>query len=196
MAYPFIVVEGIDGAGKATQVEHIRKLAKRRRDRVFLHKFPTESAKKIHDHLDGKIKLSEDELFLEYSKDIQKIQGEIKRHLGLGWVICDRYAISTVAYQSVQKDIDERMEQIEKMKLQKPDTIIWIDLPVEVAMERKQKQKTPDVHEADKKFLQTVSENYEHLYESEFMCQNWIRVWGDEEQNIIAKEIRNALFED
>ena len=196
MAYPFIVIEGIDGAGKATQVDYLSKLAKRRRDRVFLHKFPTESAAKIHEHLNGKIKLSEDELFELYSKDIEKFQDGIKRHLGLGWVICDRYAISTVAYQSVNEKIEKRVEQIEQMKLLKPDTVIWIDLPVDVAAARKQKQKTPDVHEADRKFLQKVSDNYLHLYENEFMCSNWIRVWGDEKPEIIAKELRNALFEE
>lgn len=196
MAYPFIVVEGIDGAGKATQVEELQKLAKRRRDRVFVHKFPTQDAKKIHEYLNGKIKLSEDELFEQYSQDIQKFQEEIKRQLGLGWVICDRYAISTVAYQSILSDLQTRIKQIEKKQFAKPDTIVWIDLPVEVAMSRKAKQKTPDRHEADRKFLQKVADNYIKLYETEFMCSNWIRVWGDENPTIIAKEIRNALFEE
>jgi len=193
MTYPFIIVEGIDGAGKATQVEELQKLARKRRERVFVHKFPTQNPKKVHEHLQGKTKLSEDELFEQYSKDIMEVQDKIKYDLGLGWVICDRYIVSTVAYQSVEAGIEKRIAQIEKMNLLKPDTIIWIDLPVDVAMERKSKQKTPDRHEADRKFLEKVAQNYEELYKREFLIENWIRVWGDEEPRIITKEIRNAL---
>jgi len=193
MAYPFIVVEGIDGAGKAVQIEELKKMAKKRRERVYVHKFPTPAAKKIYEHLNGKVKLSEDELFEAYSKDIQNSQSQIKRDLGLGWVICDRYAISTVAYQSVETSIEKRIAQIDFLNFAKPDRIILLELPVSVAMKRKAGQKIPDRHESDKKFLEAVAQNYSKLYSTEFMCRNWVCVDADAEPKIVAKQIRESF---
>ncbi|MFH0927564.1 MAG: dTMP kinase [Candidatus Micrarchaeota archaeon] len=193
MAYPFIVVEGIDGAGKEAQVERLADMARRRRERVFVHKFPTASAAKIHEHLSGGKKLDEDELFSLYSKDIMDGQEEIGRHIGLGWVICDRYLMSTAAYQAVESPLEKRVSEIEALGALKPSMVIWIDLPVDVAMKRKAGQKKPDRHESDGEFLGRVAANYEELYRRGFMCKEWARIDGVGSIEEVAKKIRAVL---
>lgn len=193
MAYPFIVVEGIDGAGKAAQIEELKKMAKKRRERIFVHKFPTETARDVHKHLEREIELDEEKLFEAYLTDIARMQEEIRRNLGLGWVVCDRYAISTVAYQSVKAPIEKRIAQVEAQGLLKPDKIIWIDVPVEIAMGRKAAQKTPDRHEADREFLGKVAENYLELYRKSFMCEDWTRIDGNAPVQTVAKRVRESF---
>lgn len=193
MAFPFIAVEGIDGSGKETQVAELVKLAKRKRARVFVHKYPTDNAKKIKDYLAGKTNLSSDELFEMYSKDIMDGQEKLKDELLRGWVIADRYCISTAAYQGVGGKLEERMEQINEMNFAKPDLVIWLDLPVEEAMKRKERQKILDRNESNMKFLKEVRANFEKLYISSFVGPKWKRIDASDEPKKVADEIRKAL---
>ena len=194
MAYPFIVFEGIDGAGKAVQIEHLKNVARKKRQRVFVHKFPTQNAKKIHRYLNGNQSLNEDELFEQYLTDIENEQQNIKTHVGLGWVICDRYAISTVAYQSIKQNMQKRIEQIDDAKLIKPDLVVWLDLPVDVAIARKTKQKKLDIHESNFEFLQKVLENYKKLYSDNFLAKEWLKINAQDEPQTIAKQVSAFIF--
>jgi len=193
MAYPFIVIEGIDGSGKSAQAQLVANFVRRLRVRHFLHKFPTENAKKAKEHLGGKTSVSQDELFADFLDDIKDTQENLRGEIEKGWIVSDRYCQSTAAYQGVGGKLEERMAEIENAGLLKPNMVFWLDLDVGKAMERKAGQKSPDKHEKDAKFLEKVRENYERLYADSFMAGEWHRINASQDGKKVFEQIRKKL---
>ncbi|MFH1095091.1 MAG: dTMP kinase [Candidatus Micrarchaeota archaeon] len=189
MAYKFVVLEGIDGCGKATQCDALVRALRKLRQPVAVHKYPTEEAKKVHEHLEGKRKTGQDELFDAFIEDIRASQARLSEDLKKGWVIADRYAISTAAYQGAGGKLAPCMAQIENLKLVKPDVVIWLDLPIDEAMRRKAGQKKPDAHESDKAFLEEVRKDYAELYRRSFLSAKWHKIDASQPVERIAREI-------
>lgn len=190
MAYPFIVLEGIDGCGKSTQAEELLKLLKRRRLPATMHKYPTKEAKLVHEHLEMKSKLEGDALFAAFVDDLQKNQARLAQDRQRAWVISDRYCISTAAYQGVGGRLEERVKQLEKYEWVKPDLVLWLDMGVEEAMSHKSAQKSLDRHEADRAFLQGVRENFDSLYRMRFLCSKYVRIDAAQAPEKVAADIR------
>ncbi|MCL6089404.1 MAG: dTMP kinase [Candidatus Marsarchaeota archaeon] len=193
MAYPFIVLEGIDGCGKETQARELLKLLKRRRQPAVLHKYPTAGAKKVHEYLVQGKAMDGDSLFSAFVEDLQAHQAQLAKDRERAWVIADRYCVSTAAYQGVDGKLDARIAQLEKLDWVKPDFVLWLDVPVEEAMRRKAGQKKPDRHEADKAFLKEVRANFDALFRRSFICSNWKRIDASQPPERVAAEIREAI---
>ena len=193
MAYPFIVLEGIDCCGKETQVRELLKWLKRRRLPAVVHKYPTAGAKKVHEYLGRRQVMDADSLFSAFVDDLQAHQAQLAKDRGRAWVIADRYCVSTAAYQGVDGKLDARIAQLEKFEWVKPDFVLWLDLPVEEAMRRKAGQKKPDRHEADRAFLEEVRANFDSLYRRSFLCSNWKRIDASQPPERVAADIRAAI---
>lgn len=193
MAYRFVVFEGIDGCGKQTQADALERLLRRRRVGVTRLKYPTDKAKEVHGHLEGGKTLGPDELFARFLDDIAQGQGEVRDALRKGWVIADRYAISTAAYQGTGGKLEERRAAIEARGLIKPDVVLWLDLGVEESMRRKAGQKAPDRHERDRAFLEEVAAHYARLEREQFLCKHYRRIDAAQSPERVAEDIRNAL---
>ncbi|MDE1798176.1 MAG: dTMP kinase [Candidatus Micrarchaeota archaeon] len=193
MAYPFVVLEGIDGCGKDTQARLLLTLLKRRRLPAFLHKYPTDKAKGVQAHLQSKSSLSPDALFDAFVADLQSEQAALSAQRLRGWVVADRYCLSTAAYQGTGGKLDARLKQLLSKPWVKPDVVLWLDLPVSEAMARKAGQKTPDRHESDAAFLEQVRENYEQLYRTQFLSSNWKRINASPAPEKVAEQIRKLL---
>lgn len=193
MAYPFIVLDGIDGCGKSGQAAELLKLLKRRRLPAVLHKYPTEDAKAVQEHLHGARKLEPDALMAAFVDDLQAHQAQLIRDRERAWVVADRYCTSTAAYQGTGGKIEARMAQLEKYEWAKPDQILWLDVPVQEAMKRKAGQKSPDRHEADRALLEEVRANFDALYRRRFLCSNYTRIDAAQPAKDVAAEIRAAL---
>lgn len=189
-----VVFEGIDGCGKQTQITMLAKLLVEKDIRFSLFKYPTQKAEKVHAYLDGKIKpKSTDELLSWYADDIASEQEELSEACDEGWAICDRYVFSTAAYQGTGGKLDACMKKLSSKKWLVPDTVIWLDLGVDEAMGRKGRQKTPDVHEKDRKFLSEVRENYSELYSRKWLCQNWKKIDASPKKEGVFASVRLAL---
>ncbi|MFN3909873.1 MAG: dTMP kinase [Candidatus Anstonellaceae archaeon] len=196
MAYLFIVFEGIDGAGKGTQIKFLEKELKKRKEKVFLYKYPTKKAKKIKEYLNQKIDLTEDEAFFEYLKDIGSQQNKIKESLEKGWVICDRYFFSTLAYQSIEQPLENRMEMLKNFKLTEPDFVVWLDIQPKNALERKLKNKLPDRFEQDLKKLELIRKNYQKLYALSFMSKKWLKINSAQSSKKIFEIIKKEIIKE
>ncbi len=192
MAYPFVVFEGIDGCGKDTQAQLLLALLRRRRLPAFLHQYPTAKAG-VSAHLASKATLSQDELFDKFLSDLQNDQPALLSHLSRGWVLADRYCLSTVAYQGAGGRLQERLRAVDARPWVKPNVVLWLDLPVGEAMARKAGQKSPDRHEADRAFLESVRENYAQLFRTRFLCANYKRIDASLSPEKVAEQIRKAL---
>lgn len=142
---PFITFEGGEGAGKSTQ---IRLLAAWLRDRgldVVETREPggAEGAERIRDLLvtgaAGRwTPLAE--TLLHYAARTDHLERSIRPALAAGrWVLCDRFADSTMAYQGYGHGVDaEFIEALHHAVVgtNRPDLTLILDLPVEVGLRR------------------------------------------------------------
>jgi len=193
MVKKLIVFEGIDGSGKSTQIKLLQDYLKNSNQDFFIHKYPTAKAKKIKDFINFKLELSEDEAFFEYIQDIASEQKIIEKELENAFVICDRYVISTLAYQSIQAPLDKRIQQAQAFKIRPPDLIFWLDIEPKVALERKLKNKLADRFESDLAKLNKIRQNYSNLYQIRYMTKNWIKLDALEDKKKIFSAIKSTI---
>ncbi len=163
-----IVLEGLDGSGKTTLGMGLAKALKAKGLKVFLTYEPTngEWGRKVREHLGSGSKISAQalaELFLRDRRD--HVAREILPMLDKGWVvICDRYYLSTMAYQGACgleiEDIRRRQETWAPI----PDVVVYLDLPAEEGLKRIKNNVVyrPEIFEkAD--FLNQVSQIYQDI---------------------------------
>ena len=117
----FIVFEGIDGAGKTTQIGLLADYLKSRGRTVFRTAEPTDlpTGKLLREALSGRTARTACELAALFTADRVSHNAEpgngIAAHLAAGEdVICDRYYYSTLAYQGSETDLspEESMARI------------------------------------------------------------------------------------
>ena len=142
----FLTVEGIEGAGKSTFISLLEdELTKRGVD--FLHtREPGGCAlgRQIRPLLlDASQKVSgRAELFLFLADRAQHVADTIRPALEAGrWVVCDRYADSTIAYQGYGRGMDpEELQRLNDYATDGlwPDITFLLDLPAEVGLGRAQ----------------------------------------------------------
>ena len=140
----FIVFEGIDGAGKTTQVnllaERLRALGKQ----VVITAEPTSlpSGRALREVLGGKVKKSACEIAAMFTLDriAHNVDSEngIEKHLCEGaYVICDRYYYSSLAYQGSLVDYAwVKALNTDCPEIRHPDICIFLDLTPEESMKR------------------------------------------------------------
>ena len=140
----FIVFEGIDGAGKTTQVNLLaQNLASLGRE-VSLSAEPTTLAtgKAIRRALSGEEKKSECEMAAMFVLD--RIAHNINSEIGIRAltergidVISDRYYYSSLAYQGAATDYEwVKVMNINSPEIRRPDLCIYLDLLPEQSLER------------------------------------------------------------
>ncbi len=144
MAGKFIVFEGIDGAGKTTQVKLLADKIGALGGSHYLTAEPTElpSGKELRRVLGGEIKKSDCEIATLFTLDriAHNVDAEngIEAHLKAGHtVLCDRYYYSTLAYQGSVTDYEwVKALNLKCPEIRKPDLCIFLDLTPEQSLER------------------------------------------------------------
>ena len=140
----FIVFEGIDGAGKTTQVgilaERLREMGKR----VVITAEPTTlpSGKALREVLGGRVKKSDCEIAAMFTLD--RIAHNVDAESGIeklvsegAYVICDRYYYSSLAYQGSLVDYGwVKALNTECPEIRHPDLCIFLDLTPTESMKR------------------------------------------------------------
>ena len=139
-----IVFEGIDGAGKTTQIELLEARLRAAGRQVYRTAEPTESVTGglLRDALSGEHRRSACELAALFTLDrifhnVNPTNG-IEKMLGQGIdVICDRYYYSSMAYQGSETDADwVRDMNLNCPEIRRPDVCFFLDLTPEQSMER------------------------------------------------------------
>ena len=141
----FITIDGVEGAGKSTQITFICDYLKAKGVKVILTREPggTDVGEKIRTLLlsnsTGKMH-ADTELMLMFAARNEHIQNKIMPALGRGdWVLSDRFTDASYAYQGGGRGLDvERIAQLEQWVLQDfiPDMTLLLDVPVEIGMSR------------------------------------------------------------
>lgn len=140
-----ITVEGIDGAGKSTQVEHLATLLAARGLRTLTTREPgaTSLGRELRRLLLAReLALASDaELFLFLADRAEHVATVIAPALAAGAVVlCDRFADSTIAYQGHGRGRDlarVRRWSDESSAGIAPDLTLLLDCPIALGAERR-----------------------------------------------------------
>ncbi|MGD8115595.1 dTMP kinase [Vibrio sp. TRT 29B02] len=143
----FIVIEGLEGAGKSTAIQAVLETLKQAGiERIQQTREPggTALAEKLRtlvkqEH-QGEELQDMTELLLMYAARVQLVENVIKPALADGvWVVGDRHDMSSQAYQGGGRQIPhETMQALKKTTLGdfKPDLTLYLDLDPRVGLER------------------------------------------------------------
>jgi len=142
----FIVLEGLEGAGKSTALTTIKRFLTPLIPELITTREPggTHVGEVVRD-LIKKAPESEplearSELLLFYAARIQLIEQVIRPALARGaWVLADRFELSTWAYQGGGRGLDHAMiEHLSSFSVRnlEPDLVIYLDLLPELGLQR------------------------------------------------------------
>jgi dTMP kinase len=162
MTSKFIVFEGIDGAGKTTQIKLLRDALESRGIGCYITAEPTDmpSGKKIREALSGRVPVTTAQMADMFATDRvihnkDKDQGiDIVLESGTT-VISDRYYYSSLAYQGAELGYDHVAAlNLDNPDIRMPDICIFLDLSPEKSLERIGKRADTPTE---------IYENYEYL---------------------------------
>ncbi|QHB32298.1 dTMP kinase [Yersinia canariae] len=143
----FIVIEGLEGAGKTTARDVVVATlhAQGINDIVFTREpGGTPLAEKLRDlikqGIDGEVLTDKAEVLMLYAARVQLVENVIKPALGRGsWVVGDRHDLSSQAYQGGGRGIDgQLMTSLRDTVLGefRPDLTLYLDLPPVIGLAR------------------------------------------------------------
>ena len=176
----FFVIEGLDGAGKATQVRLLAKKLRAKGHHVTIFSFPNYESSFgafIRDTLAGKhgdLK-AVDTYYraLPFAVDRLLTRDKILAALKRGIVLNDRYTTSNLAFGAASCELKRRaafqkfFEKLEygSFKLPKPDRVIYLSVPVDVSRKwlTKERKGKLDTNERDAEFQRAVETEYAKL---------------------------------
>lgn len=177
-----IVIEGLDGSGKATQTERLYELLSARGVQVRRVSFPdydSPSSALVKMYLDGEFGSDPGDVngyaaaafyavdrYASYKKDWGKAYDD-------GAVIlCDRYATSNAVYQMTKVPQCEREEYLrwleeleyDRLGIPRPDLVIYLDVPTDISqslMSRRYDgdESKKDLHERNLAYLAQCGES-------------------------------------
>ncbi len=168
----FIVFEGIDGAGKTTQIERLAAHLRAKGRRVAVTAEPTASVSGglLRDALAGIQKRTACEMAALFVLDriFHNVNpGGIESMLNEGYdVICDRYYYSSMAYQGSQTDAAwVRDMNLKCPEIRRPDLCVFLDLSPEESLRRIARDRTSTEIYEKKEILEAVRERFFRVFE-------------------------------
>ena len=201
----FIVIEGIDGCGKTTQIDEISKWLPnsgliKNNSKLITTREPGASilGKKLRglilDNNTNNKPSSLAELLL-YSADraehVAKIISPALKNND--WVISDRFSASTLAYQGYGRNINlEIIKNLESIVCQGvyPDLTFFLEISPEESIMRR-KNKIPDRIESEGiKFLEKVHEGFKLIAKE----KNWEVISASQNMQTISNQIKEILL--
>lgn len=156
----FIVLEGIDGSGKSTQVELLARRLRRRGLEVVTLREPTngkwgQKIRELSRTSDSVTPEEELELFIRDRKE--NVARNIKPALKAGkTVILDRYYYSTLAYQGARGLPLEEILRRHRRFAVVPDLVFILDVPVSTGLRRIKDRPVIYGHFEEKEYLKRV----------------------------------------
>jgi dTMP kinase len=185
-----IVIEGIDGAGKSTLFEILKK--KFSHKNVVFSFEPTQGQHgKILRNLLREAKVDQETLLELFVKDrTEHVEKLILPSLKEGkTILLDRYYLSTIAYQGVHfRELSYLLLKNETIA-PLPDLVIYLDIPVKLALERIQKR-NKDISLFEREdHLKKISENYAKI----LPLFNYVSLKGDKPLEELYPEVLHLL---
>lgn len=191
----FIVFEGIDGSGKSTQIKLIanRLSQQGKHCQVTREQTDGEVGKLIRKCLTRQTIVDSHVIAALFAADrldhILKSGGLRETLAEETIVLCDRYYLSSYAYQSLDIDLNWIMDiNSVSMNLLKPDCHIFIDITPETAMKRLNKRKSLEIYEELEKLTQ-IHTNYHNIIKKLSDTENIVIIDGNRNTKSVAGDI-------
>lgn len=185
-----IVFEGIDGTGKSTHISHLRKYLEERGLEVVQSFEPTRGqwGRMLRDSaVTGRLSIEEEvNLFLKDRRE--HVETLVAPALARGaWVLLDRYYPSMMAYQGARGVDPAVIRAANEEFAPVPDAVVWLDIPVSVALERIGARGERDAFETEAG-LTACRSVFASIHEP------WmLRVDADAGKEEVAERVRKAL---
>lgn len=219
MKSKIIVIEGLDGSGKATQTKILAETLENKGYKVRKLEFPdyaNPSSSLVKMYLGGDFGSNPNDVnayaasaFYAVDRVASYLQFWKKDYEDGTVILSDRYATSNIIYQMSKLDDSQRDEFIEwqsdfeynKLGIPQPDAVIYLDVEPDVSQKLMEKRyggdmSKMDLHERNVKFLLDCRKSA--LYAAE-KC-NWKVINCCENGEIksierISEEIKEAIFD-
>ncbi|BEV35224.1 dTMP kinase [Synechococcus sp. M16CYN] len=204
MSGRFIVLDGIDGCGKSTQIRHLAKwlpnsglmpatarlvctcepggtLLGRSIRKLLLHNEA--------DHIPS----AKAELLLYAADRAQHVDTVISPAIRRGdWVLSDRFVGSTLAYQGYGRGLDRELitnlESIVTSGLE-PDLTVLLMVPVAVSMQRRSGKQNDRIESEENAFFHRVADGFAALADQ----RSWCRLNAQSSIAQLSKELEQTL---
>lgn len=170
----FIVVEGLEGAGKSTALQTIKHYLESFVPELVLTREPGGTRVGEHvrqllkERVEGEALEPRCELLMFYAARVQLLEQVIRPALSKGaWVLADRFELSTFAYQGGGRKLDKQMiKHLSTFCLQgfKPDLILFLDINPEQGLGRiKERGETDRIEQESLAFFTDVYNAYHEM---------------------------------
>lgn len=206
-----VVLEGLDGAGKSTQVRKLKRYLETKLGALTYIHFPRYDAPVYGDLISRFLRgdfgdnasVHPQLVALLFAEDRHGAGPEMQEILADGGhILLDRYVYSNIAYQCAKTGNKEQAEELRnwifnteygEFGLPKPDLNIFLDVPIGFVESKLKSQRggsdrdylegSQDIHEADIEFQKNVRDMYRRQCE---LDPNFIRIdCSDEEGNMM-----------
>ena len=200
----FIVLEGIDGCGKSTQIEALRQWLPTsglmpQGARVIVSREPggTALGQALRELLlhppDGTAPVPRAELLLYAADRAQHVETVLQPALERGdWVLCDRFTGSTAAYQGYGRGWGEpllrTLETVTTGGLQ-ADLTLWLDVSVAESIRRRGGQMADRIEAEGESFLGHVRVGFSYLAEQ----RGWAGINAEQPVAAVTADCCRAL---
>ena len=201
----FIVLEGIDGCGKTTQINELSKWLPKsglidKNATLIKTREPGGSilGREIRDMILNTNKSNSPSILTElllYSADrAEHISKIILPALQNGnWIISDRFSGSTLAYQGygreISIDIIKKLENIVCHNI-KPDLTFFLEISPEESIRRRRNKVADRIESEGFEFLEKVNHGFKLIA----LENNWEIIKASEDLNSISHQIQTSLI--
>lgn len=210
-----IIIEGLDGSGKSTQVDLLEKHLKNndvRYKKIKLPDYDSPSSTLVKMYLNGDFGKSANDVNAFVASAFYAVDrfSSFKLNWGKDYengtlILADRYATSNSIYQMEKipkENWDEYLDwsadfEYNKIGIPTPDLVIYLDMPIEISQKLMTSryngdEDKKDVHECNVEFLQKCRESA--LYTAK--KQNWkVIKCADGDMPLPIEEIHQKIVE-
>lgn len=197
----FITFEGVEGAGKTTNINYIAQKIKQSGQSFVLTREPggTTLGEEIRSLLISK-ELPEmhpdTELLLMFAARAEHLQKVILPALSEGkWVLCDRFTDASYAYQGAGRGIDTKKIALLENMVQgtlRPDITFLFDLDAEIGLTRaKSRGETDRFEQQHIDFFNRVRAQYLSMAESN--AERYLIINAQHELKVVQQQIDEFL---
>ncbi|MCI4348319.1 MAG: dTMP kinase [Thermoplasmata archaeon] len=186
----YVVIEGIDGTGKTELAARLVPPLLRRGHSISSFREPTD--KFLREQFTRLRKLDSLAAALCFTVDRDLLRPEVERALEHGDVVIqDRSFYSTLAYQfpALSPDSFRELERIEEQLAIEPDIVLYLDAPVDVAVQRVEATGQLDPFESPP-YLERVHKKFEQM----FQAPRWVRVDARGSPDRTLQQAMNVLM--